>query len=223
MSAGAKDAKLRQIDEIHLFPVQTGLRSEREAAPMTEASFQPRGYLRFDLAHGLASTPDKRRHLVVPAEVLREADRGEKLDEAARRWGEEQGEHLAGLVGDQLLQLPPERFLTELSRLLATLGWGWCTLESWGGVLFVVVQQAPRGAARRILQHFLGGVFTAASGHKFVSIAIPEGNTCRFLLTGPENEPTISEWVRAGATAGIVASRMLAGEHLSGPTATEGS
>ncbi len=182
---------------------------------MTDASFQPQGYLRFDLSQGLASTPDKRRHLVLPAEVLRAVGNDESLDDAARSWGEEQGTSLANLVGDDVLTLPPERFVTELSHLMATLGWGWCTMESWGGVAFVLVQQAPRGGGLRILKSFLAGAFSTASGLKFDCVAIPDGSTCRFLLTGPESSATIQGWVDAEASAGEVANRMLEGAHLS--------
>ena len=183
---------------------------------MTQASFQPQGYVRFDLAQGLASTPDKRRHLVIPGEVLRAVGDDEALDQAALRWGEEQGVALSKLVGDDLVEQPPERFVTELSHLLATLGWGWCQMESWGGVVFVVVRQAPRGGARRILERFLAGALSTASNQKIACVTISEGSTCRFLVTAPEHHATIKGWVENGASAGEVASRMLAGAHLTG-------
>lgn len=190
---------------------------------MTEAHFQPQGYLRFDLGQGQVSTPDKRRHLVVPAEVLKAVTTGEELQEAARRWGEEQGASLARLVGSDVLEQPPETFVTEVAHFLATLGWGWCEVESWGGVLFVVVQQAPRGAAVvGILRGFLAGAFSAASGQRLECVPIPEDGRTRFLLTGPESAGAIAAWVESGATAGQVVGRMMAGEHLSGPHATTG-
>jgi hypothetical protein len=190
---------------------------------MTEAHFQPQGYLRFDLGQGQVSTPDKRRHLVIPAEVLKSVTTGEELHDAARRWGEEQGTGLAGLVGSDVREQPPEKFVTEVAHFLATLGWGWCEVESWGGVLFVVVQQAPRGAAVvEILRGFLAGAFSAASGHRLECVPIPEDGLTRFLLTAPENAAAIRGWVGAGATAGQVVGRMMAGEHLSSPHATTG-
>lgn len=190
---------------------------------MTEAHFQPQGYLRFDLGQGQVSTPDKRRHLVVPAEVLKSVTTGDELYEAARRWGEEQGASLARLVGSDVLDHPPEAFVTEVAHFLATLGWGWCEVESWGGVLFVVVRQAPRGAAvAGILRGFLAGAFSAASGQRLDCVPIAEDGRTRFLLTGPEWAGEIRAWVEAGATAGEVVGRMMAGEHLSSPHATTG-
>ncbi len=182
---------------------------------MTEASFQPQGYLRFNLDQGKLSTPDKRRHLVIPADLIGVAGKGDGLEEAARSWGKEQGIHLTKLVGKEVLEQSPERFITELSHLLATLGWGWCELESWGGVLFVVVRQAPRGSAVTILNNFLSGAFSSASGQQLACVPIPEDGACRFLVTGPENAGAIRSWVDVGTKIGEVVSRMLAGEHLS--------
>jgi hypothetical protein len=190
---------------------------------MTEARFQPQGYLRFDLSQGHLSTPDERRHLVVPAELLKAAATGDELDGSARRWGEEQGASLAGLVGADVLEQPPERFVTELAHLLATLGWGWCELESWGGVLFVVVQKAPHGGAVvKILRNFLAGAFSAASGQRLECVSIPEEGRIRFLLTGPESSAEIQPWVDAGAGAGEVVGRMMAGDHLTKAHSTRG-
>jgi hypothetical protein len=190
---------------------------------MTEAHFQPQGFLRFDLGQGQLSTPDKRRHLVVPAEVLKAATTGDELDAAARRWGEEQGASLAGLVGADVLEQSPERFGTELAHFLATLGWGWCELESWDGVLFAVVHQAPRGGAvLRILRSFLAGALSAASGQPLGCVPVPEETQTRFLFTGPESVAEIQRWVDAGATAAQVVGRMMAGEHLSSPHSTTG-
>jgi hypothetical protein len=190
---------------------------------MTEAHFQPQGYLRFDLGQGQVSTPDKRRHLVVPAEVLKSMTTDDDLHDAARRWGEEQGASLAKLAGADVLEQPPETFVTEISHFLATLGWGWCEVESWGGVLFVVVQQAPRGTAvAGILRGFLAGAFSTVSGERLECVAIAEDGRTRFLLTGPENAGEIRAWVEAGATAGEVVGRMMAGEHLKSPQATTG-
>lgn len=190
---------------------------KEEAAAMTQASFQPQGYLRFDLSQGQVSTPDKRRHLVVPAEILRAAGQPEELAKAARQWGEEQGTHLVSLIGGDLLSESPERFVGELAHLMATLGWGWCELQSWGGVLFVVVQQAPRGASTDILANFLAGAFSSASGQRFDCVHVPEDGASRFLLTGPESVGTVKAWVEAGQDAGQIVSRMHAGEHLAGP------
>jgi len=189
---------------------------------MTEASFQPQGYLRFDLSQGKISTPDKRRHVVVPAELLTASGDGAELEAAARSWGEEQGKSLASLVGKKLLEEPPERFITELARFMATLGWGWCELEAWGGVLFVVVQHAPRGSGVRILRSFLAGVFSAASGQPFGCVAIADDGSTRFLLTNPESAALIEVWVEKGAKVGDVVSRMLQGEHLAGSQAKRG-
>lgn len=183
---------------------------------MTEASFQPQGYLRFDLSQGQISTPDKRRHLVVPAELIGATGDDDALDDAAQRWGQEQGTALRSLIGGDLLKQPPERFITELAHVLATLGWGWCELESWSGVLFVVVERAPSGNAVRILRNFLAGVFTSASGQTFGSVAVSESGKDRFLLTTPDSADIIEGWVSKGATVADVVQRMLEGKHLSG-------
>lgn len=189
---------------------------------MSEGSFQPQKYLRFDLSQGLVSTPDKRRHLIVPAELLRAAGSAEDLVGAARRWGEEQGINIRNQAGEDILDQSPERFVTELSHLLATIGWGCCELESWGGVLFIVVKQAPRGAANEILNGFLAGAFSSASGQRFDCVPLVESGLTRFLLTGPEYAVSIRSWVENGATPGEVTSRMLAGEHLSGQQPSTG-
>lgn len=182
---------------------------------MTEASFQPQGYLRFDLSQGQISTPDKRRHLVVPAELIGATGDDAALDEAAQRWGQEQGKALRSLIGDDLMKRTPERFITELAHVLATLGWGWCELESWGGVLFVVVERAPSGNALRILRHFLAGVFSSASGKAFGSVTVSDNGKSRFLLTTPDSVGVIEGWVSKGATVTDVVQRMLEGKHLS--------
>lgn len=189
---------------------------------MSEASFQPAGYLKFDLSQGLLSTPDKRRHIVIPAELLRVLGSQDELESLARRWGEEQGNDLVKLIGGDALSKSPERFVTELSHLMATLGWGWCDLESWGGVLFLVVQGSPRGDANKILSKFIAGVFTSASSKKFECVCFAEDSKNRFLLTGPEHVGTIQKWVDSGATAGEVASRMQSGDHLSSSAGTGG-
>jgi len=189
---------------------------------MTEASFKPEGYLRFDLSQGLVSTPDKRRHFIVPAEIINAAGTYASLEEAARKWGQEQGAALVTLAGKDVLDRAPEQFIAELAHLMATLGWGWCELESWGGVLFVVVHQGPRGAGNKILSAFLGGVFSAAAGQRFECVGIDDGTARRFLLTGPEHASRIQGWVDAGAACGEVVSRMHAGDHLGAAQATTG-
>jgi len=178
---------------------------------MTEARFEPRGYLRFDLASGRLATRDDRRHLVIPAEVLEAAGSAEGLAEAARSWGKAQGKTLASFGGGDALEAPPEQFLTDLAHLLATLGWGRCELETWGDVLFAVVGDAPSGGGARVLGALLAGVFEAVGGQRFECIPMAEG---RFLLCGAEGADAIRGWVEAGARPGEVVSRMQSGEHL---------
>lgn len=181
---------------------------------MTTARFQPRGFLKFDLKQGQLSTRDKRRHLVVPVELVKAAGEGIDVSDAARSWGEEQGAALASLVGSDALEASPEQFITELGHLLATLGWGQCNFESWGGVVFVVTDHAPRGGAVRILSSFLGGVFTAVSEERFECVPLQTEGTIRFVLTGPEGAGAIQSWVDDGAEAAEVVGRMQKGDHL---------
>ena len=178
---------------------------------MSEARFEPRGYLRFDLGAGRIATRDDRRHLVVPAEIVEAAGAEGTLAEAARSWGREQGKALAGLVPGHVLDEPPESFMTSLAHLLATLGWGRCELESWGGVLFAVVAEAPAGAGAAILGELLAGAFEAVAGESIECVPMEDD---RFLLLGAEGAGEVRGWVGAGARAGEVVTRMLAGEHL---------
>jgi hypothetical protein len=179
---------------------------------MTAVRFEARGYLRFDLAAGRVASRDDRRHVVLPAEVLEAAGSRAELVEAARRWGTAEGQALAALGEGDVLSDPPERFLTDLAHLLATLGLGRCELESWGGVLFAIVDGAPGGGgAEAVLSGLLAGVFEAVAGAPFECVPMPEG---RFLLLGREGVDKVRAWVAGGARAGEVASRMLAGEHL---------
>lgn len=180
---------------------------------MSEPRFDPRGYLRFDLAAGLLASRDDRRHLVLPASVLEAADDEAALAEASRQWGEEQGRALVDLSGGASLGEAPEPFLTDLAALLATLGWGRCELEAWGGVLFVVVEDPPAGAAAKVLAGLLAGVFDAVSGERFACVPMQEG---RFLLLAEDGVAPVRRWVEAGARPGEVVSRMRAGEHLEG-------
>ncbi len=80
---------------------------------MTEASFKPKGYLRFDLSQGLVSTPDKRRHLIVPAEIINAAGTFASLEEAARSWGQEQGKALVSIAGEDVLEGLTSEVLTH--------------------------------------------------------------------------------------------------------------
>lgn len=181
---------------------------------MTEARFEPRGYLRFDLAKGLVEARDRGRHLVVPAEVLAAAGSEEGLVEAARRWGRELGKALADLADEDALSETPERLVTDLAHLLATLGFGRCELESWGGVLFAVVDGAPTGAGRDVLAGLLAGVFQAMASERFECVPVQDEAGTRFLLCGAEGIDLIKGWVSSGARPGEVVQRMLAGEHL---------
>lgn len=187
---------------------------------MSEARFQPRGFLKFDLRQGQLSAPDKRRYLVVPADLVKVAGVCTEMSEAARSWGEEQGAALMGLVGKDVLDRSPEQFVQELTHLLATLGWGLCELETWGGVVFVVARHAPRGGATVILAHFLAGIFSTIGGSRFECVPIQDEGTVHFVLTGPESEAEIRAWVEQGAEVAEVAKRMHAGEHL--PTSLGG-
>jgi hypothetical protein len=186
----------------------------RGAAEMREARFQPRGFLRFDLRHGQLSTPDQRRYLVVPADLVRESDIDPEMKQAARRWGEEQGAALKGLVGPDVLERSPDELVNELAHLLATFGWGLCELETWGGVAFVVARHAPRGGATAILAQFLAGVFSAIGEDRFECVPIQRDGSVYFVLTGPECAAEIRSWVAQGAEVADVARRMHAGEHL---------
>jgi hypothetical protein len=181
---------------------------------MSEARFQPRGFLKFNLQQGQLSTRDKRRYLVVPAELITAASESDELAEAARKWGMEQGESLADLIGDSILDEAPEEFVTELTHLLASLGWGLCDFESWGSVLCVVAQNAPRGGATTILNHFLAGIFTSIVGERFDCIPVQRNGNVLFVLTGPEGASEVRAWVEQGAEIGEIARRMHAGEHL---------
>ncbi len=181
---------------------------------MSTARFEPRGFLKFDLNQGQLSTRDKRRHLVVPVELVKAAGEGTGLSQAARTWGEEQGAALASLIGEDVLDGSPEQFVTELGHLLAALGWGQCNLEAWGGVVFVVAEHAPRGGAAKILSSFLAGVFTAVGGERFECVPLTTEGTIRFVLTGPEGANEIQSWVDDGAEVSDVVGRMHKGDHL---------
>lgn len=180
---------------------------------MAEATFEPKGYLRFDLTAGQLSNRQARRHIVVPLEVVEAGDTAEHMREAARKWGGDEGKKIAALVRDPLTS-PPERFLTPMAHMLATLGWGVSELESWGGVLFVKVANAPKGAAVELLAGFLEGVFSSISKEPFVCVPFVEGKDPRFLLLGKPGAAKVEGWARDRLEASEVVRRMLAGEHL---------
>jgi len=179
-------------------------------------SFEPEGYLKFDLREGRLETRDApARHLVVPVEVLEAAASARSLSRAARKWGEQVGGQLSELVGPgAVLDQPPETLVTELRLLLGTFGWGRCELESWGGVLFVIAHGPPGGAGRSILAELLAGVFTVLAGAPFESVVMSDVQPTRFLLLGPDGVKRVRRWVGQGNGTGAIVQRMLAGEHL---------
>jgi len=180
---------------------------------MSGMSFEPRGFLQFDLASGRLQTRDRHRHFVVPEQLIAAAGDGASLSRAARKWGAEQGRLLAGPSKSSALEGSPEVFLSSLGNLLASLGWGRPELESWGGVLFVVVSEPPTGTGAEILAAFLSGAFEALAEERFDCVPMADG---RFLLVGATGAAAVRNWVGQGAGAAEVVTRMLAGEHLAG-------
>ncbi len=182
---------------------------------MNEARFQPRGFLKFDLERGQLSSRDEKRYLLVPAELISALGDDADLNQAARAWGEEQGAALAALIGEAVLREAPEQFVTELSHLLAALGWGACDLETWGEVAFVIARNSPAGGSTSILGPFLAGVFSAVGPERFECVRLPEPERVRFLLTGADTASEVRRWADQGADVEEIVRKMHAGEHLS--------
>jgi hypothetical protein len=176
----------------------------------SETSFDPGGYLAFDLARGAVHTRHGERVLVLSADVLgplvSTAARHGDLT-AVRALGKHIGEDAARSLGRDARGATPEAVITHIGGTLALLGWGTLSLERWGGALVLSLHGAPVLDAERLgLAALLGGMLTSLGGQDVACVPVTSG--ARFVVVHPGVAETVWGWAKEGLELSSIISRL---------------
>jgi hypothetical protein len=174
------------------------------------SSFDPGGYLAFDLARGAVHTRHGERVLVLSADVLgplvSTAARHGDLT-AVRALGKHIGEDAARSLGRAARASTPEAVVTHISGTLALLGWGTLSLERWGNALVLSLQGSPALDAESLgLAALLGGMLTSLGGQDVACVPVASGS--RFVVVHPGVAEVVWGWAKEGLELAAIIARL---------------
>jgi len=177
---------------------------------MATATFDPGGFLEFDLAKGAVSARGTGRVLILSDSVvapLVSAAVGNGDLTSVRKLGRQLGEAVAREIESDANELPAEAVLGAASGILSVLGWGRLRAQSWGDALVLALEQIPHLDDDHLgIAALLGGLFSSLAGREVACVPISaEGS---FLVVDPSVAQKVWKWSRAGDDVGAIVDRL---------------
>lgn len=173
---------------------------------MSQPSFDPGGFFRFDLSEGTVHTRTGTRVLMLSASavaplVAAAVEHGDLTP--VRKLGKELGEHATSGLDGPAGQATPEAVLAQAGGIVALSGWGRLGMERWGDALVVRLEEAPSIDDRRLgVAALLGGVFSSMADREVACVPVDDD---RFIIVDPAIAEQVWSWTRGGeGVAGIV-------------------
>lgn len=177
---------------------------------MATASFDPGGFLEFDLAKGAVSARGTGRVLILSDSVvapLVSAAVGNGDLTSVRKLGRQLGESVAREIGTDANDETAESVLGAASGILSVLGWGRLEVQSWGDALVLVLEQIPHLDDDHLgIAALLGGLFSSLAGREVA--CVPVSSTGSFLVVDPSVAQKVWKWSRAGDDVGAIVDRL---------------
>ena len=178
---------------------------------MTDATFDPGGFLSFDLNAGSIHSREGARMLLLSDAVLAPlvsaaVSNGDLT--AVRKLGRELGDATARAVPDANSR-PAEQVLSSAAAVLAVFGWGRLEIQRWGDALVAHVEGLPALDDDHLgVAALLGGLFSALASAEVACVPVSEDG--RFLLVSPEVAQKVWKWSRGGDDVAAIVGRLAA-------------
>lgn len=178
---------------------------------MTAAQFDAKGTLRFDMGQGMVTHKSDARQVLLPATSLRrvlEVVGDEDRIYLGQQVGDEVGDAVKAVFGSEesVREASVEALTTALAGELGLRGFGALSLERWGRVLVVRIDNAPASSAD-FLASVASSAITIASG-KEVAAAVIGQSPLRIVLGSPTGIARAQSLLASGKTYGELLAQL---------------